>query len=152
MNHFILCASDCEHYNGTTEPALSIAQDRLIQKKWPIYPKTRNRKSFQVGDKCLVYIGGLKNLGGFLIGEFEIQSIDENKRKEPVDNVDLYTGIPDKLLIIRDYKVYQKPREAKPILKKMPFFPKNEKKWGVILIGGCRKVTKDQYLLLSGIQ
>lgn len=144
-NNFILAVSDAEHYSGCKVPAFDVAKERINQRRWPIYSNTRNRKILTEGDLCLIYIGGEKELSGYFYAEFTIGKIENGRRVALVDNEDILTDAPDRVIQIKDFKVYDEPLRAKSTLQKMSFFPKNESRWGVILMGGCRRLLPSDY-------
>lgn len=148
-NYFILAVSDAEHYSGCKIPAIEVAKDRLDQKRWPIYANTRNRKIINEGDLCLIYVGGEKEMSGNFYGEFTIEKIESGRRITLVDKEDILTDTPDRVIQIKDLLIYKEPMRAKTTLKKMSFFPENESRWGVVLMGGCRKLSEPDYKIYS---
>lgn len=144
-NYFILAVSDAEHYSGCKIPAFEVAKDRISKGRWPIYANTRNRKVIAEGDLCMIYIGGEKEMSGHFYCEFTIEKIDNGRRMSLVDDEDILTDAPDRVIQIKCLEIYDYPMRAKPTLKKMSFFPKNESRWGVVLMGGCRKLSNSDY-------
>lgn len=147
-SYYILVTSDAEHVGGYKVPALKVIKERIEKREWPIYSHTRNRKSFAPGDLCLLYVGGQRNYCQTLFGKFRIEKVVKPSRDYLVDTEDIMTDIPETVLKISDCNIFPVPINIKPILSKLSFFPENEKKWGVVFMGGSRKISEEDYKIL----
>lgn len=142
MSHFIMIASDA----GSEVSAFEVASNRLIKSVWPIYKGTRNRYAIAPGDSILVYLGGHKRLSQTIIARATVKSIEDIGRRPPasIDPEAAQTSPPFKILHLIDVEQFKVPIKIRSLLGKLSFLP-DSKKWGVSLVGGCRKIPADDF-------
>jgi predicted RNA-binding protein len=148
MANYILTTTDAHHiaFERKKVDAFSIANTRLDKMKWPIYRRTSNKENIIPGDFCLIYIGGSKNLSKNIIAFSTVdQVIDDNT---PVDNLDILTDYPEKILSFKNIYRFEKPVSFKKLLNDLEFVSKNRKYWGVFLQGGCKKICDHDFNLI----
>ena len=146
---FILIASDVEKIDGQMAQSSEIAKFRLDQKYWPLHHRTRNRKIMKSGDKVLIYCGGQLRGGKSIIARAEIENIKRIYATEslPEDNRYL-TGNAYEILQFREIVWIEPAIKFREILETLSFCPKNLKKWGVVLHGGARRISAEDYAII----
>lgn len=146
MNIFLLPTQDGEHVSGAKIPAIQIIENRVKQRKWPLYERTRNRKAMTQGDILLFYVAGNKLNSGHIIGQAKIENISQNLRNAVfIDGEDILNGSASSIIEMSEFKSFRKLVHLKSILKNLDCCPKSMSKWGVILYGGARKITERDY-------
>jgi len=145
--NFILVTRDGERPNGGKVPALEVIRARLVKNRWPIYENTRGRKSFEVGNEVAFYIGGLSESSGFIVAKARIRKISKAISYNFEDE-DILEEPPFLFLEFTDISHLKMPIKFRDKLESLSICPKNLQKWGVILIGGCRQVGKDDWRVI----
>jgi len=145
-SHFLMIVTD----GAAKHSAFDLAKRRLDQGLWPIYKGTRNRRAMRPGDILLIYLGGSKGWSQSIVASATIESIDEGGRRAlpSVDSESAQTDQPFKTLRLRDIEVFREPLNIRPFVGKLTFLP-NSPKWGAVLVGGCRKMTKEDFLQID---
>jgi hypothetical protein len=143
ISKFILVTKDSFDENSKPIIALNLIKLRLKHNKWPIYIKTRCRNQFKENDDILFYVGGRNLEGGNIIAQGKIKSISKKANYEIFDDEP-----PVFYLEFKDVTFFINPINFTEKVKHLSFFPKNEKKWGVVLMGGCRKISKGDWDIL----
>ena len=150
-NNFILIATDNEELTGRFAPAFEIAEFRLGLRQWPMYEGTRNRRNVGVGDNVLVYCGGSKKLSQCLIGYAKVASIQPFKSRSHSDELDKYlTNTPSQVLFLNEPVIFSEPIQFRSILPNLECCPSNLQKWGVILHGGVKKISDNDFSYILG--
>ena len=144
-NFFILIASDSENNQGKRLTADEVIRQRIINKQWEIYKRTKFKDLLKKGDVCLFYVAGRKTNAQHFIGEGVIKNIHLHPLK-PINYLNLEE--PLKYIEFDKIDVYEFPIDVKTKLDKLSFIPKNRKKWGMVFMNGCRKISLDDYLRL----
>lgn len=142
--HFILIASDAYTINGRRYPALDLAQWRLDNARWGLYPSTNNRHSIKPGDNLLIYVGGLGHLRCNVIGAAKVKAIEEPRTPVFLDPPEVDSLAADRVLALDGIKTFD-PVDLRKLLDQLTFIPKNKQKWGSSLMGGCRKIDRKDY-------
>lgn len=145
--NFILVTRDGDSIAGTKINAKKIVEARLSKNQWPIYENTRGRKSFSIGSKVAFYIGGTSLESGNIVATGIIEKIN-NSNNRSLDNGDLIEEPPSLLLEFTNISFLKKPVSFREKLESLSFCPKNLRKWGVILIGGCRQLTDQDWKII----
>lgn len=149
MNYYIFVVSDSEYIDGTIASGYNIAIHRLENKIWPLYRGTRNRLSIAAEDRALIYIGGSKQQSGKVIGSCSIKRVERKLRRfSQVDPDNILTEPAEMLLHIGEIEIFCLPKHFRDVLPKLDCKPRNMQKWGVILLGGLRRISKNDYFLL----
>ena len=94
-----------------------------------------------VGARVLFYISN-KKPGPQIIAKAEISSIS-NPRSGGTDP-DAEAAIHS-ILEFKDIERLDAPVDFKVALETLSFAPKNMKKWGVVVLGGCRYISDEDY-------
>ena len=150
MNYFILVATDSYFKGGASASAEEIALFRLSNKVWPLYNGTRNKEVIEGGDRALIYVGGSKSRGGEIVASCTIKKIKRNVlTNAKVDLDGVLTERPDALLTLSKIHKFKTGIEFRKILPKLECAPKNLKKWGIVLIGGVRRISSKDFNVLS---
>lgn len=138
---YILITKDSFDNNSRPIIALNLIKLRLQHNRWPIYPRTRCRSQFKVGDEILFYVGGVNVESGNIIAKARISST--NKKVEE----DIFGEEPPIFYLeFSGLEFLKVPIDFKKKVKELSFFPSNEKKWGVVLMGGCRKISNEDWV------
>ncbi len=143
---FLLVTMDPLGTRGGRTPAASLVRDRLALGRWPLYECTKNRSAVVAGSRVALYVGG----GGPDAGR--IVAVARVARKlhssTPIDPPRYLTERPAYCLVLEQV-TYLTPkidfRERLPLLS---FSPKNQQKWGIVLMGGCRALSEADWNLL----
>jgi len=150
MNHFIFVANDSVWMNGAMANGHEIALHRLNLKKWPLYGRTRYKHVVSVGDKILVYVGGRNLNRGRIIASCSIGKVEKNfRRRIQIDPEDILTAPAETVIELCDIKYFENLVVFKEKLPDLECKPKNMKKWGVVLIGGVRRICEKDFISLS---
>jgi ribosomal protein L24 len=152
VQYFLLVVTDADDAAGSKIAALNLAQYRLRACKWPMYRNTQNRKSIQKGDAVLVYIGGRKSMSGNVIAKAIVQEISSYKSSQPsLDPDTALTDTPHFVLHLANISRIT-PVNLRETIFELSIAPKNKQKWGMALMGGCRRLSKDDYEIIVGEQ
>jgi hypothetical protein len=106
-----------------------VFQERINEKKWPIYRKTQNRNKLKVGDKIIFYKAGMG--GKKFIGK---ATISRGLKPHGVDfSLDL-----------SDVDIWKKPVSVASVLNNLEFI-KDKTFWGRYFQGGVRSLSDSDY-------
>ena len=77
-------------------------------------------------------------------------SKEHNLHLRPIKPVD-YVNLEEPLKYIEFEKIviYKNPINVKTKLDELSFIPLNKKKWGMVFMNGCRKISKEDYIILT---
>lgn len=106
-----------------------VFQERISEKKWPIYRKTQNRNKLKVGDKIIFYKAGAN--GKKFIGKANIA-------------VGLKPDGVDYSLELSDVGVWKKPVIVTSVLDNLEFI-RDKTFWGRYFQGGVRSLSESDY-------
>lgn len=147
MNFFLFTTVDASHSTMRKKiPALDIVTNRLNSLVWPLYKGTSHKDKIVVGDKCLFYIGGEKDLRRHILARATVVEVLINN--DLIDDVDILTGLPEKRLVLGGLKYLDEPKDIRKILDKLSFIPNKTKYWGVALQGGCKKISAEDFQII----
>lgn len=104
-------------------------EQRISDKRWPIYKFTRHRKQLRKGDNVIFYMAGSK--GKKFLGEGRLAS------KSTPDGMDF-------LVTLSDVKVWRKPVPMKMALQDLKFVT-NKTNWGIHFQGGVTRLPDEDY-------
>jgi hypothetical protein len=145
-NFFILIASDTEDQQGKRLTADEVIRQRIFNKQWEIYKRTKFKDLLKNGDICLFYAAGRKANSQHIIGEGIIKNIHSHSLKS-TNYVNLEN--PQKYIEFDKVVTYEFPIDVKTKLDKLTFIPKNRQKWGMVFMNGCRKISSADYVSLT---
>ena len=115
---------------------VSVFKKRIESKEWPIYDKTSFRKNLRAGDYILFYKAGVNDAQKF-VGKARIAA-----QPKAVTDTLVYN------LKIKDVSVWEKCPSIRDYLTKLSFI-KDERNWGIYLQGGVKRLTKQEYSMLT---
>jgi hypothetical protein len=145
--YFILVANDTENVDGKIKPALDIAKNRISRMTWPLYLRTHNRRRISVGDICLIYLAGRKELSQHVVYEALVDEVNATGGNSLCEG-DIVTEPAATTLQFSKVERLAHPRNIRNILPKLSFCPRNLSKWGAIFQGGCTLISKQDYNII----
>ncbi|WP_353500273.1 hypothetical protein [Vibrio chaetopteri] len=118
---------------------------------WPLYKQTPCKNIVKSGEKVLIYLPGDEPDTQHVMGSFTIAKVTPwttfHKRKYPLQ----LDAEPSVVLEMTDVEVFDLPVPIKPLLDKLDLTPTNRQKWGCVMVGGMRRITPNDYSLLSSM-
>jgi len=147
MNHFILVKLDGFNKSGGLLSSVESCDALLDFGYWPLWNRTPNFKTIQTGDKALVYAGsGVCSV----LATCEVEVIN-NPTTHHFNQLPLIVdGIPGKMLKLKNIIRFENPVSVRDHLDDLDLCPKNKSRWGVALMGGLKKLSKNDFNILSG--
>ena len=112
----------------------SVFDNRIKQKKWPLFQSTKFRTCLEIGDNIIFYKAG-KNAQIFL-GSAVIKNPGEEISGKMVYNADL-----------EEIDIWKKQPSIRNLIKNLRFI-KNKEHWGLNLQGGIIEVDDKDYSLI----
>lgn len=147
--YFILVCTDAETVAGYMVPALEVAKARIKKRAWPLYDGTKNRRRLGPGDLCLVYVGGHAEAKQSIIARGEVASVSAFAGNEALaDDPSLLVDSPRFLLQFREIRELDQPVPFAELLAQLSFVPRNLAKWGSVMQGGSRRISREDFDLL----
>lgn len=142
--NFLLTTTDQYDDDGLKVSALSVFHERIEKNLWAIYETTRNKKLMSEDDNILFYVSDHQT-GGKLRGSASIDKI-----QKPLRNQRFHSEHGQVLYFIsfRDVILFETTLKFKDIIRDMSFCPENLSKWGVVLMGGARRLIDDDFMLI----
>jgi hypothetical protein len=142
MNFCFICS------DGTTDSAWNIFLDRISQKKWPIYDKTRNKELIKKDHKIIFYIAGKNKFSKNFVGSAKVEfslKIDSSSLEERfIENKSfIYEYIK-----LKNIEKFKKKISIYSVLNELDFI-KYKAKFGLSLQGGCNIMNDKDYDLLT---
>lgn len=150
--YYILITTDKETISGLKISAFDIVSERLKIGKWPLYKGTNYLNGIEDGARCLIYIAGKKTFCQNIIAEIKINKITNLIRNNDYEEklFDILSVPALKVLEFNPCKINtNKSVNIKKEMKNIDFIPKNAKKWGVLFMGGVKKIDIKDYTYLS---
>lgn len=155
QNYILVCIDSLLSATGTTEPALVVAQRRILAGRWPLYARTKHRLDICEGDRALIYAGGQRGHSRVFIATTRIasnQPVNSARRLSLPTNLD-GDNPPVSWLTFADTNKMVPTVHMSELLEKLSFIPKNRSRWGVTLMGGVRRISDaDWAIILAGQQ
>ncbi len=149
MKTFILVVSRAQNLEGKWVPAIEIAKRRLKAKEWAFFSNTRCRKKISINDEIIVYLSGAPN-GMAFVAKAKISTISDNVKTYIGEGLDILTDIPTSKIELESIEWFDTPIPIHSIKDNLEFIPKNNPKWGCVLQGGAREISKlDRDLIMS---
>lgn len=150
---YILITADSYTKGGVSKHAIDIALPRLQAGRWPLYSSTNYSDDISVGDRFLVYIGGIHKFKNCFISYFSANKII-SKNLNDIDNniLDLTNKYPKKEIVFSEINLKEiKSVNIKDYLEVLDHTKhrKSKKLWGVCMMGGVRKISKKDYEFLK---
>lgn len=146
-NHFLLITTDGETENGKRASARTLIDWRLERRQWPLYAGTRHKMTMRAGDLLLFYQGGSRPGRQNIVAQARIDSIRSAGRDDEFDPPWMLSSAADQVLALTDVRVLANAVPIRPLMGEISILPKL-RYWGALLMGGCRKMTEDDYDLI----
>ncbi len=149
MNYFILVKNDCYTNQGSFLTGAESARLLLEKQFWPLWQNTACKEMVKDGDHLLIYIAGQGELSQTVFSSALVKGIKPWDRSW-ADMCPLsHDDIPEKVLMLGAVKFFSTPVKVQKKLDELSFVPADKSKWGVAFMGGMRRVTKQDYKVLS---
>lgn len=146
---FILVTNDPEKAAGGRGSAQELLLARLEKGSWPLYARTRCRGQIDIGSRLAFYVGGGGNLAGHIVATARAANKrTTGRRDELIDPVEFVTSHPDIVLELEQVEMLSQPVFFRDLLPSLSFCPSNMSKWGIVLMGGARAVSEEDWRIL----
>lgn len=147
MSFYILTVGD-SFENDTKIDSLTEFNKRLKNNFWYLYNRTSFANEININDKVIFYVSGAQNKKIFGSAEIKLKQLVTKKL------FDTYTyNDPKYCLSFKKIERFNEPVLMKDKIFNTDFFlnskKKNKKKWGVFLMGGVRKISKNDFIYLK---
>ena len=147
--HYILIVGETVDTLGRSLSARETADIRLQNSNWPLYENTPNRSTIKQGDGVLVYFAGSSEQSQtFYASSVVSETINLSYKKWEMENL-ASEQAPTLIVKLKDIVIFKDCVNIRPLLNDLTFIPKNKSKWGCVMHTGCRRISKEDYLLIS---
>lgn len=143
-SYFILIASDTFTLSGSRYSAQKLAEKRMQKGVWGLYPGTSNRLVIRAKDQVLIYLGGTGPNRCSVIARAKVGDVECPREAVFIDPINVEGDAADRILHLTDICEIA-PVDIRQKLDDLSFIPANRKKWGVALMGGCRKISREDF-------
>lgn len=151
-HYLMICGNGYNELGEPVEP-YDVLKHRLHNSYWPIYSNTRNRKTIKESDQLAFYVSGNKEFGGMVVAVARAKEIlIDQKRLISYKNIENEVSMGENfysIVKLDGIDLALRKTIIKQSLKHLSFGKENMKKWGALLQGGCRKLTEEDFLLLT---
>lgn len=148
-NTFFLAANDAYDEHERRKGAYQVIKEWLGKPAWPVYRNTKNRLAFAPQDRVVIYAGGYKQHSQTIIGVAVIVKVRSPTKAELEELSQTSAPTPVKILDLGELVCCETPVSIRPILTRLEMFAGLGAKWGVALMGGSRKISEDDFALIS---
>ncbi len=138
MNYAIFVTSD---FKGKI--AFEILNERIDEKKWLIFDKTRDKEHLIIGTKIIFYIAGKFKFSKSFYAIGEIQEIEKSDDFYDPE----YNQYVSQFITFKVTKLFSKPIDIRSIKEKLNFIRK-PKYYGLDLIGGVKIIQRQDFELI----
>lgn len=152
MNYLLVC-SDKISKNNIPVPAREIVNFRLSLGKWGLYQNTPHKFEIKKNDRCIIYIAGKYENKQSFVSNFIVNNVVKNEDLKNYEEEQLKINTSKSVLdIIFKPSTVKNVVNAKNLLGKLDL-TKNVKtlNWGVSFIGGVKKLTDNDYNIISNL-
>jgi hypothetical protein len=147
---FVLIKKESFGARGGRFTAEESAEMLLKHKVWALYSQTPNYKNITTGDSVVIYCGGHdRGRTQCAIAKATVANIRDWKKSDSATYPLELDGMPGKLLELDGIEKFE-PVDVKLHLDQLDLTPKNRAKWGVALIGGVKRITANDFNVLTG--
>jgi heptaprenylglyceryl phosphate synthase len=136
-NYYILVTSDFEQVS-----AYKIFENRLKEKKFPLYLKTPHLENIKQNDEVIFYIAGINENAQSFVAKSNIKSVEIVK--ELLVDADKKKNLVNRYLILESTTLFEKPKSIRPIIEKLDFIRK-KLNFGAYLVGGVVKLDDKDF-------
>jgi hypothetical protein len=112
---------------------------------WPLYSQTKNRGLVEPGAKLLFYQGGRGPGRQAIVAWAEVLETLDGRRVDEIDPHYSLSSPCRTALRLGNVTTFEHPVPLRPLLGKLSLFPAGMKYWGVKVMGGCKKLTADDF-------
>jgi predicted RNA-binding protein len=141
MNFCFICS------DSSIDVAWNVFLERINQKKWPIYDKTRNKELIKKNDRIIFYIAGKNEFAKNFVGSAEVEgSINMNSSSEEKRFIEKKSYIYE-YIKLENIKKFEKKINIYSVLNKLNFI-KYKANYGLNLQGGCNVIDDKDYDLI----
>ena len=133
-SHFILVTANTYDEYGNKTKTIDTFKNRLAVNSWHLNKLTPNKEIIQINDEVAFYVSDTRKIVG--------RALIANKLKEKSKLTDICYR-----LSFKSIKLFNNPILFLDRLRQSTIMPKNPKKWGVVLMGGVRKVDQSDFEL-----
>ena len=145
MKSYILIKKEGFDPCGNALSADECVRKLLAWKGWPLWERTKNRKSVKAGDRLCIYVTGDTPNKHHVVASATIKTVVQwslaHDRTFPIEK----DAVPSVVLTLTDCHMFNLPVSVPDKLDTLSFIPENRKKWGVAFMGGIRAITSDDY-------
>lgn len=141
---YLLVATDTETVDGDCRAGYEVARERLCRGLWALYRRTPNRERIKTGDEIVVYAAGSKRGGMCFVGSATVSQALVPGR--PLENFDgnLLSDAPVRVIELKHVNLFDEPLSIREVRDELAFISQH-KRWGVMLQGGCRRISSEDY-------
>ena len=145
---YILVCSDGYEPDSIKHSAKSIAQERISRKEWPLYKSTLFRTEIKQGDTCLIYLAGNSEHSQCFIAKADIEETQQWTLRSKYYDSGI---IADRAAAIVKFSqaLNFPPVPIRQFIGKLSIFPPGTKNWGCRLQGGCTKILRSDFEIIS---
>ena len=144
--HYLLIKKEGYNSAGKRITARESALALLNTGFWPLWEHTKNRCSVQEGDLVAVYLSGSRNQK--VIASAKISCVrpwdKEMSRAYPL----MLDGVPFSSLSLDSVNVFVHAIPVQSRLSRLSFY-RPMTSWGVYFMGGVRKLTRHDFVILT---
>jgi len=149
-NYYIMITADAHKSLLNFPTAKQLSLNRLKNGYWPLYPRTKNFRRIESGDKLIIYAGGKREGGMSFIGTAQVDKVLDSRGRGTKLLIDShfshYTSDPARFLQISKCKVFKTGKSIGDLKSRLTFIKdKVSKKWGCYLQGGCLSISQKDY-------
>lgn len=118
---------------------------------WPLYKNTPCKKMVRQGEKVVIYLSGNQLDSKHTIASATIDLVEEwNERKHRKKYPIFIEQEPALVLKLKDIDIFSKPVDIKKNLASLSFYQNaNPKKWGYAVMSGVRRITPNDFEILT---
>ena len=146
MNFLLITTKQYDEYGNIIE-APDVFRRRIDQNYWALYSQTRNKDAIKQNAHVLFFVSG-KNNGGTLVGRAQVaEKSSQVIRGSSIEE----HGTVVAYLRFKEVTLFSNPISFREVLPQLSFCPKNMKKWGVVLMGGVRRLSDYDFNIITGL-
>jgi len=148
-NYFLLVASPQTLASGRVLHPAEVIKHRLNARYWPLSHHTPNRARIKRGDECLAYLAGTRKGSQSFSGRMTVSASEVWTGPEDSE-IDLHGASPYvQKLHVENVQFFREPIPIRPLLPRMAFHGER-KNWGVMLQGGCKLISFEDWSVIVG--
>lgn len=145
INHYLFIVSDRLSSDGKKVPGREVYDFLMEKKAWGLHPTTQHRTTIKEGDLIIFYLSGQ---GGGFVGTATLSSVSYVDKTGESDDWWFNKSEINYRVDITEIDRWEKIKPIQPILSGLSFVKKT-KNWGVYLQGGIRKISVDDYKVIT---